>query len=43
MEIKSFVVKKIHANDNVLDMTIKASGLGLALQIRRHEGKNCWV
>jgi hypothetical protein len=31
MEIKSFVVKKIHANDNVLDMTTKASGLGRAL------------
>ena len=41
--IKSFIVKKIHADDNILDMTTKASGFGVAPQKRRREEKNCWV
>jgi hypothetical protein len=41
MKIKIFVVKKIHADNNVLNMTTKVSELSVAPQIRRQERKNC--
>jgi hypothetical protein len=41
MKIKFFVVKKIHAGNNVLNMTTKISRLSVAPQIRIQERKNC--